>query len=209
MNRKNILLLSLIAITVFFITSVNANNLWENREGRPMAQGNQFERGDHLRRGARMQENWSTKTIEELDEIEPGIKGLFTELKNKGNYKLKRFMRALINNREYNFIGHKKYKEGKKMAAKSLKLELESLSIVDKICSSNNDTEKETLKAELKDKLNKSFEAKTQIRSYHIKMLTEKLQEIRNKNKTRQNNKDSIVENRLNDLLQDKPNLQW
>jgi len=209
MKQKNIIALSLVLITGLLISSADAQERRQGRRGGPDGSHHQFERGDHPRRGAGMPEEKLNEIIDKFNELEPGLKDLFEELKETDNKSLKKHMRDLAHNPACRFAGRKKSDGGQELLAKTLKLELESLKISNQIAASTDEAEKESLKNNLRNKLYDAFEAKNAIRDYHIQMLTKKLEEVRQQNEERQSNKDQIVEKRLNELIENHTNLEW
>ena len=208
MKNKTFLTLSLILLSGLIISSAYAGDKCEGPRGN--GPHPRFERGGH--RGGPdeyMSPEQYAKIFDELDEMEPGIKDLFTELKESDNPEIKKHIMGLTRDHSFRFMGRRKASDTKALFAKSLKLELESLKLSDEVMSCTDEAEKESLKNALKSKLNESFDAKTELRSSHITRMAEKLEEIKTQNEERKSNKDQIVEKRLNELVEKQGNLDW
>ena len=206
MRHKNILTLCIILLAGLLISSADAQERWGGRRGGPNPH---FERGEHAGPEEGMPGENLDKIFDELDEFEPGIKNLFEELKETDHKNLRKHLRGLAQNKGFRFMGKGKSQDGSSLFAKTLKLELESLKIANQIMTATDESEKKSLKNDLKNKLYDSFEAKTKLRSYHIQRMTEKLKEISSQNQEREIKKDQIVEKRLNELIEEQGNLDW
>ena len=89
------------------------------------------------------------------------------------------------------------------------KLEVETKELVDQYKSTENESQKEELKSQITELLNKIFDIRQQNREKEIQRLEERLAEAKANNKKRLQNKEEIVAERLNELLGDEKWMQW
>ena len=89
------------------------------------------------------------------------------------------------------------------------KLEKSTRELAKKYKKSVDDTEKEKMKAELSSMLYKLFEYRQMNRQYEIKRLEERLESLKEDMANRLDNKDEIIERRMNKLLGEDESLEW
>jgi len=89
------------------------------------------------------------------------------------------------------------------------KLEKTTKDLAKKYRKSEDRSEKEKIKAELNELLYKLFEYRQMNRQYEINRLEERLQLLKEDMEERVNNKEEIIENRLDKLIGDNDSLKW
>lgn len=91
---------------------------------------------------------------------------------------------------------------------KERQLETKSHELADQYKNTNNQESKAAIKEELEQVLEDAFEIRQQNREFEIRSLQKKLEDLMNDNEARMNQKDQIIEKRLNELL-GTSDLKW
>jgi len=171
-----------------------------------MEKGRMRHRGEF---GERMS-NRANKYIEEMEKYQPGIKSLFEELKAIAEGKQnKRFLRQVFADVPLMYRLAKDNEEIKKSVAESTKLEIESLILANKISTAKENTDVEPLKAEFRQKLITVFEKKQDMRKMRLDHLEKKIQKTREEIKFREENKNKIIDQRYNQLINSDSSMEW
>ena len=89
------------------------------------------------------------------------------------------------------------------------KLAIQTKELVDQYKSTENESQKEELKSQITELLNKIFDIRQQNREKEIQRLEERLAEAKANNEKRLQNKEEIVAERLNELLGEEKWMQW
>ena len=89
------------------------------------------------------------------------------------------------------------------------KLEKQVRMLIEDYWQTGDALKKDELRRAIWKHLNKIFDYRQMNRQEEIQKLENKLKELKEVNEQRLANKDEIVENRMNDLLGEKPELEW
>ena len=154
--------------------------------------------GDYEKYAERIQ-----SAVAELSEIEPEISGYVDRLKQSENPRRMMFMKHLC--RDFPGKGMLDDPELKQLAARHLKLELQSLVLAEDIQTGEGD--KTAYKEQLKKVIAEAFEQKQLLRAHRLKKLEQILQESKDELSYRNENKDQIIEQRYEMLLQER--IDW
>jgi|GEM_PF-5970112 len=90
-----------------------------------------------------------------------------------------------------------------------VQLEIQTWKLAIKYRQTEDETEKESIKAELREKLDSLFDLRELEKKQRITRLEEELAELKEAVQIRQANKQDIVTNRLNDMIGQKDELEW
>ncbi len=171
-----------------------------------MSKGRMRHRGEF---GERMN-NRTNKYIEEMEKYQPGIKTEFDKLRIIAEKKHDRkCMRDVFDDVHLMFRLAKDNNDIKKVVSESTKLEIESLLLADKITSAKKTDDVESIKKELKEKLDAAFEKKQELRKMRLDHLEKMLQETKDEVKFRTENKDKIIDQRYNQLINADSSMEW
>jgi hypothetical protein len=146
---------------------------------------------------AYLRENYADR-LDELNELKKK-RDILYKRKMSQAYREMRFMKDLKERDEERY----------KRVADEKKLEKQIRLMVESYLKSSNPLKKEELRTGIRKLLNKIFDYRQMNRQEEIAKLEMKLNELKEINEQRIANKDAIVENRLIDLLGQKPELEW
>ena len=143
-----------------------------------------------------------------LTELIPGIAEVLAELETENprayERELRRARREMLSLKRQMKRDKNQYENSRAR----IKLEHESQMIVFRYRKAE-DSQKESLKRELRATLDKLFDMREQEREQQVQRLEKKLEELRASLKTRKQNKNRIIEKRLEKLLGVDTDLQW
>lgn len=146
---------------------------------------------------AYIRENYADR-LDELNELRRKHDVLYRG-KISQAYREMRFMKDLKERDEERY----------KRVADEKRLEKQARLMVETYLKTVDQTQRNELREGIRKLLNKIFDYRQMDRQEEIAKLEAKLSELKEINEQRIANKDEIVENRLNDLLGEKPELEW
>ncbi|MEQ8186871.1 MAG: hypothetical protein ABRQ39_02775 [Candidatus Eremiobacterota bacterium] len=135
------------------------------------------------------------ETLGEIKEVDPGrYNQILLE-----NYRIMTDLRELAN------IDGEAYKD----SLKAIKLEDESIKLARKYRKAREEEEKGQISKKLKSILSELFDLREKERARRIKQLEQELARLKESLNNRKKNKDTIVQQRMDELTGKKENLQW
>jgi hypothetical protein len=144
-----------------------------------------------------LRENYADR-LDELNELKKNRDILYKK-KISQAYREMRFMKDLRERDEERY----------KRVADEKKLEKQVRQLVEKYLKTSDTLERNNFRRRIRELLNKIFDYRQMNRQDEIEKLERKLNELKEINEQRVANKDEIVDSRLNELLGEKPELEW
>ncbi|MFO7890626.1 MAG: hypothetical protein R6V04_09835 [bacterium] len=156
-------------------------------------------------------------TLEQEEQALEHIKATYPEEKYQKLLNIKSTRPAVYNRllqkayREMQYLDKLKERDPKQYEAmKEMKeLEIQTKKLVDQYKNTGSESEKEKLKNQISELLNKIFDIRQQNRQKEIERLEKRLAEAKENNKKRLQNKDEIIAERLEDLLGKQDWMRW
>ena len=157
-----------------------------------------------MRRGIDISAETEARVMDIVSKNDPQLASKLGEIKKNFPQKYKQIIRISSNLFD---LSHDDDEGVEKDIVKGIALEIDTRELALNYAKAQG-SEKEKIKSDIKAKLNELFDIRTKIQELRIKKLESRIKELKADIEKRKQNKSKIVEERLNDLCQDR-SLKW